>query len=482
MYLTEEKEEPSIFLKLFFIVGVCLMFTACASKPEKRFAYEPTANASDELRNLKNEMNRAETEQIAFFAPTSYEQATKSWSKAEELQQKGAANGKVLDELGTARSYFEQARHVADRSLQSLPEVAEAREKALIAGAARFHRPELVKTDKELMGVTKGFEKKSPEVSMKERTQLQSQYSNLELRSIKTTRLGDAYANVDGAIKMGAARYAPRTLASTQQRIRSAEMTINSDRHNDALVSAAQDEALKESQKLVKVTEISKKSGQTGNEPLALDIYNRDEQINMLTNRMSSTESQLTAAQRSAAEAQQSATAAQSALDAQRNADAIILAVQNQFSPKEAEVFRQGNNLIVRLKSLNFASGRSEVPAAAYATLNKVKTAIEQTNAKKIVVEGHTDATGTAAANKKISQQRAESVAKYLEDNLSQGSATGSSTTDASGAPAIEAQGYGPDHPLANNKTKAGRAQNRRVDIVIMTEDSSSSVMPSMSP
>ncbi|MGZ5278882.1 MAG: OmpA family protein, partial [Pseudobdellovibrionaceae bacterium] len=447
------------------------------TKPDKRFAYAPTANANDELRTLKTEMDRAEVEQIAFFAPNSYAQATKSLAKAEGLQQKGSGNAKILEELGTARSFFEQARSVADRSLQAMPDVAEARERALIAGAAKYNRPDLIKVDKDLKDITKDFERKNPQVSLKDRNKLQTRYSNIELQSIKTTRLGDVAANIEAATKMGASRYAPRTLGEAKSKHRSAELTIKADRHNDALISAAQEDALQESRKLVRVTEISRRSGQAGNETLALDVYNRDEQINALTNRMSSTQSQLTEAQRSAAESERSALSAQEELESQRSADAIILAAQEQFSPQEAEIFRQGNNLILRLKSLSFTSGRSEIPASAFATLNKVKNAIQQTNAQKVVVEGHTDATGSEEINKKISQERAESVAKYLQGAVSEGM-TGSSTTGGAtdmieeNVPQIEAQGYGFEHPLANNKTKAGRAQNRRVDIVIMTSAS----------
>ena len=469
-------KEPNFLMKIFFILSLCLFFAACASKPEKNFTYAPTANAVDELHNLKSEMNRTESEQIAFFAPNSFDQANKHWDKAQKLQEKGSSNGEVLEELGLARSYFEQARGVADRSLQAMPDVAEAREKALMAGAARFHRADLVKADKDLMDVTKGFEKKNPDVSLKERTELLSAYNALELRSIKTSRLGDTAANIEGAKKMGAGRYAPRTLSSAEGKLRSAEMTINTDRHNDALVSAAQDDAFRESQKLLKVTEISKRSGQTGNEALALDIFNRDQQIESLNTRVSSTESQLTEAQRAAQAAQLSAARATSELEGRR----LITSIQSQFSPKEAEVLQQGDNLIIRLKALNFASGRSEVPSAAYPVLNKVKNTIQQLNAKKVTVEGHTDSTGAATLNQKISQQRADSVVRFLEDsrvNLMTGSSTQTAVegqnkmmgATESSETQFEARGYGYEHPVATNKTKEGRAQNRRVDVVIAT-------------
>ena len=74
-YFIPEKEEqkngPGIWFKIFFLCGLCLFFISCASGPEKRFTYDPTANSIDEVRNLQAEMSRAEGEQIGVFAPDS---------------------------------------------------------------------------------------------------------------------------------------------------------------------------------------------------------------------------------------------------------------------------------------------------------------------------------------------------------------------------------------------------------------------------
>jgi OmpA-OmpF porin, OOP family len=462
MYLySTEKEEPSLLLRVCLLISICLFFAACAGKPEKTFVYAPTANSADELQNLKSEMRRTETEQIAFFAPVSYERSVKAWDRAQKKQEKGASNSEVLEELSLSRSYFEQARGVADRALQSMPEIAEARERALMAGASRYHRSDLEDADEDLIKITKSFEKKNPDVSMKDRTRLQSRYSSLELRSIKASRLGDTVSNIEAAEKMGAAKYAPRTLASAHQKLNSAELTINADRHNDAVVSVAQDEAFRESLKLLRVNELSKKSGSAGNEPMALDIFNRDQQISALNSRVSNQESELTAAQRSAQ-------AAQRELASRRQIEEMITAIQQKFSPSEAEVLRQGENLIVRLKAVTFGSGKTEVSSAAHPVLAKVTEAIQMANASKVIVEGHSDTVGSAEANQKISQARAESVAGFLNEQGALKTTGSSSGRDsASMDSSIEARGYGARHPVATNATKVGRAQNRRVDVVI---------------
>ena len=74
------------------------------------------------------------------------------------------------------------------------------------------------------------------------------------------------------------------------------------------------------------------------------------------------------------------------------------------------------------------------------------------------MIEGHTDSVGGKAINDKLSQNRANAVKEYLQTNGGGISAESSK---------IEAVGYGYQKPLATNKTADGRAQNRRVDIVI---------------
>lgn len=471
MVLIEENKryEPGFLFSLLFLFGIGLFFISCASKPERQFVYQPTANAADELRNLQTEMDRAEGEQIAVFAPKSYAEAHKSWVKAKALQERGESNESVLKELGEARSYFEQAKSTAARSLRVLPEIADARENALISGAKLYHRPELDRADSKLKRVTGKFEKEeNPKISLSDKTSLQQNYLDLELKGIKATRLGDAWSTLEAAKKMGAARLAPRTLASAESKVKNAELVIQTDRHNDALVTAASEDALNEARRLLRVTELSKRSGRSGNERMAIEIVDRDDRINRLNEQMALTEAQrraqnaeyqaqLQQAQRSTAEAQESQRSAAAIAEMYRQA-------QEQFTDEEADVYRQGDNLIIRLKSIQFPSGVAEIPAASYQTLNKVQDVIADLDAGKVLIEGHTDSTGDAGLNQELSEQRAQAVAQYLDrEDRQSGSATDEGLS-------IEARGYGYKYPIISNQTKEGRAQNRRVDIVIMPE------------
>ena len=137
------------------------------------------------------------------------------------------------------------------------------------------------------------------------------------------------------------------------------------------------------------------------------------------------------------------------------NFDKVFEKARSQFSKEEADVYRQGDNMIIRLKSMNFSTGRAELPSASMIILNKVKDVIGDLKTEDITIEGHTDSTGSASANKKLSTDRASAVADYFVAENSMPSNK------------VESIGYGYEKPIATNKSKAGRQMNRRVDIVI---------------
>ena len=101
-----------------------------------------------------------------------------------------------------------------------------------------------------------------------------------------------------------------------------------------------------------------------------------------------------------------------------------------------------------------FATGKSDLQPAATGTLDALLASINQEPNRSIVIEGHTDAIGSAAANRELSQRRADAVMQYL---IAHGVAP----------QRITAVGKGEDHPVASNTTAAGRQHNRRVDIIL---------------
>lgn len=100
--------------------------------------------------------------------------------------------------------------------------------------------------------------------------------------------------------------------------------------------------------------------------------------------------------------------------------------------------------------NVQFASGKANIQGDASAEIQKVADFMQQYPNVNVTIEGHTDNRGNAAANKRLSQQRADAVKAEL---VKLG-------VDAS---RLSAVGYGADKPVADNNTEAGRAENRRV-------------------
>jgi outer membrane protein OmpA-like peptidoglycan-associated protein len=104
------------------------------------------------------------------------------------------------------------------------------------------------------------------------------------------------------------------------------------------------------------------------------------------------------------------------------------------------------------LEGVNFETGKSTLTPESETILNGVAESLVANDSIKVQVAGHTDNTGSAAVNARLSKARAESVRQYLIDH-------------GVAAERLTARGYGPSKPIASNKTAEGRAQNRRVEL-----------------
>jgi len=127
------------------------------------------------------------------------------------------------------------------------------------------------------------------------------------------------------------------------------------------------------------------------------------------------------------------------------------------LNPSEGEIlFNSSNDVVLRLSGISFDIGKSDIKDEHIPLIEKVKTLIQMFPYSKLVVEGHTDASGEASSNMLLSEKRAFAIMQYLRQSLL-------ITADK-----ISSIGYGADKPVASNQTKDGRAKNRRIDIIIM--------------
>jgi len=129
--------------------------------------------------------------------------------------------------------------------------------------------------------------------------------------------------------------------------------------------------------------------------------------------------------------------------------------VQALLKPEEASVLiNLDGSLLIRLTSLQFASGHSQVGGQYADLIKRVTQALKIYSDRNVRVEGHTDDQGDVKINQKLSLKRAEAVRDAL---IKAGLAAGR----------VKALGYGEVRPIASNEFEKGRAMNRRIDIVV---------------
>ncbi|HTA91331.1 MAG TPA: OmpA family protein [Polyangiaceae bacterium] len=141
--------------------------------------------------------------------------------------------------------------------------------------------------------------------------------------------------------------------------------------------------------------------------------------------------------------------------DARKAAEARAARAMESLA-KIAQVKEEARGMVITLTGdVLFVTGKSELLPAAQDQLTLVAKAIQdQGEIKPIVVEGYTDSVGSDSANMKLSQARADAVRSFLVSK---------------GLPSdkVTAAGHGKSNPIAPNDTADGRANNRRVEIVV---------------
>jgi len=128
---------------------------------------------------------------------------------------------------------------------------------------------------------------------------------------------------------------------------------------------------------------------------------------------------------------------------------------ENNGCPKKSMVVITREKLVISDK-VYFDTGKATIQRRSNILLDEIARIVkEHPDVPKVLIEGHTDSTGSHTSNMRLSERRAEAVRTYLLNK---------------GVPPerLEARGFGPDRPIATNDTAAGREANRRVEFIIV--------------
>ena len=129
--------------------------------------------------------------------------------------------------------------------------------------------------------------------------------------------------------------------------------------------------------------------------------------------------------------------------------------LRKQLRGTGVSVKRDGNNInLIMPGNITFVTNGRSLKSKFYKVLDSVVLVVKEYNKTTVVVSGYTDSIGSNTYNKKLSEDRARSVADFMANKKV--------------SPArIELIGRGENNPVASNKTKKGRSLNRRVEITL---------------
>jgi outer membrane protein OmpA-like peptidoglycan-associated protein len=126
---------------------------------------------------------------------------------------------------------------------------------------------------------------------------------------------------------------------------------------------------------------------------------------------------------------------------------------------KNAKVERVGEGIKITFESgILFDIDSDQLKAVAKNNINDLSKTLNKYKDTNVLIEGHTDNTGTEQHNQVLSDKRAASVSRYL-------------TSQGVAAQRVSEKGYGPSQPVADNSSESGRRLNRRVEIAIWANE-----------
>jgi len=438
----------------------------------------------------------ADAAEAQLLAPRSYERGLKEYNDAEYALERGRNIETVRSNAADATAYFKTAAEKAQLAKTSLAIALKSRQDAANASAPQLSAEIWAQAQRKFAEAIRLLERGDLKGTERRKIEATTLYRDAELVAIKAEYLSETRRLLQDADRARVGRYAPITLGHAKQLLADAERELNENRYDTDLPRSLAIQANYEAKHAIYLSEVVRKvrdkdltaeqivlqwedslrqvSGvadvvpdmETGPDKLTAELVayfeNQRNELQALQQenaeddvRIADMEEEMRSLDERLGGATEERAALIQRLEAQARVKQQFEQVEKMFTSEEARVFRQGNNVIMRLVGLNFDSGASQIKPENFDLLAKVEKAIDVFPRSELIIEGHTDSFGGDDLNQKLSQERAESVQQYM--------------INAMRIPTYRliATGYGETRPVASNETAAGRARNRRIDIVI---------------
>jgi len=467
----------------FRLLVLLLLCIGAAQAQELR---ERIFGQTDEVRES------AEAADGALLSPNAYFDGVKIYDTASQAFDKGKNLERIKDDLRRAAEFFQTALENSDVARLTLAKSLDSRDAASRAEAARLAAADWAEAEKIFDEAARALERGRLNPAKERGDQAHDAYRNAELNAIRARYLTEARGLLAEAENARVEKYAPLTLEEARSLLRKADEGLVRDRYATAepedlaaqssymtqhaifiarQVKRVSDGKLTVEQLILNWEEpvdsiaealgidadFSRSNTATSKQVVRMvedlqtaqvELGERDRQILGLEEEIRELDMRLGGAS-------EERTDLIRRLEQQARAREQIEQIEGLFGPDEAVVLRNGNRVILRLVGLNFASGSAQLNDANIELINKARSAINVFPQSELVVEGHTDASGGAQQNMRLSEERAQAVTDYL--------------VSSARIPAhrIKSFGYGDTRPIASNKSADGRKQNRRIDLII---------------
>lgn len=467
-----------------------LMLNACAGRVE---VPKPTIESNDpveQLLSLESELQDGREQQLDVLAPTFFAKAEELYQDARQMLSREEELSAILLQITSGRVELQRAEQSAKITRTVLADVIKVRNLALAAGAADLGK-EFDEAEEGFLKLTRAIEDNDLDRAQRHKSKIFDAFDRLELRAIKEKHLSETRELVLQAEQNRAAKKAPQSLADAREKLQHADDFISANRYRNEEIRRKAAEALFFARRLHVILQQEEELRGLSQEQIALKMEHLlhatatqlaapDQRDQLFQNQLESILATIDAWEKACRELNdeivdqqgvidklrtsiadkellaEEKQAAKKRLEEERRAQKLYTRVQSLFDPQEAEIYKQADRLVVRLKAMRFAVGSSVIREENYLLLSKVQRAIRLFGEPRTIIEGHTDSTGSEAKNRQLSQSRAEAVRSYLVAN------------ETLPAEKIEATGFGSERPLASDATAEGRAINRRIDIIII--------------
>ena len=478
--------KPS-FVSLIVLAAFLLSTVDSLAQNELRDTFFKDADAA---------LAEADAVDAQLLAPRSYDKGSKAYAAAEAGLNRGRNVQYLRDKTAEAASNYGAAKRAAELAKTVLAQVLKSRQDAFNARANELSKEIWDKANREFAAAIRYLERGDLKSAKRKDIKATSLYREAELMAIKAQYLTETRRLLADADKRSVGRYAPFTLNKAKQLLADAERELEENRYDtdyprnlaqqanyeakhafylaDVVLSVRDKDLSIEMLVLQWEEPLRQIAGAADIVPAMSDghaelrgelvayIENTQNELQSLGQdvdagivRLADMEEEIRALDERLGGATAERAALVKRLEAQARVKAQFEEVEKMFTKSEARVFREGNNVILRLVGLSFDSGASAIKQGSFDLLGKVEKAIDIFPRSELVIEGHTDSHGGDELNQKLSQERAESLQQYMINAMRIPSYR------------VIATGYGETNPVANNETAAGRAKNRRIDIVI---------------